>query len=63
MITSIKKKEYIIQCKVNDSWWNTGDFETKALAIDTMKYKKSQQKSVKWRTLERITIIKETKVA
>lgn len=63
MITSIKRKEYVIQCKMNNTWCPVGDFEDKAIAVDTMLYKKKQQKTLKWRTLERVTLIKEKVVS
>ena len=58
--TSSKNKEYIIQCKMNDLWCPIGDAETKDIAIDLYKYKKKCQSNLKWRVIERVTVVKET---
>ena len=57
---SRKTKEYIIECKMNNAWWPTGDAESKAIAIDLCKYKKKCQSNLKWRVVERVTMVKET---
>lgn len=62
-VMNIKKKVYVIECLQDNKWWSIGDFDSKSIAIDTMKFKKKEQKSLKWRTLERVTIVKEKKVA
>lgn len=57
---SSKNKKYIVECKMNDAWWPIGDDDNKDTALDLCKYKKKCQSNLKWRVVERVTVIKET---